>query len=119
MSVRRSDYIASLKPGDRVIVVWGAAGARYATVDRVTPSGRVAIGADVFGPDGYRRGDSGHYGRAYITEPTANLEARAARRTAYERLDALLSGWEEWPTERMVRAAEAIEAAKGEGGQGE
>lgn len=50
-----NEWIKDLKPGDKVIV-----SSRYSesikTVDRVTPSGRIVIGAITFNNDGGERG---------------------------------------------------------------
>ena len=64
----RTDWIKQLKQDDQVIIS-SSTGQRVATVQKVTPSGRILANGLYFNPDGYERGATG-YGCCCLLEAT-------------------------------------------------
>lgn len=57
---QRQGWIAELKAGDRVIVA-NYYNAHVRTVAKITPTGRISIGATVFRPDGREMGERSYH----------------------------------------------------------
>ena len=67
-------WIGNLKKGDKIIIVNDGRQERVDTIDRVTPSGRIVIGGQIFNVDGTERG-AGTWHWSNIREWTVEKEA--------------------------------------------
>lgn len=72
MLLSEKDWIKELKLGDKVIIASGGVYQRsyIATVDKITPSGRIICGDTTFNPDGWERGGRDNWNRKYLREAT-------------------------------------------------
>lgn len=84
------EWLASLKPGDKVIIS-GRYDNEIRTVYRRTPSGRIIVSIGgmstrEYNPDGYERGKSDSWSRTYLVAPTPERLERIEERSLFIRL---------------------------------
>jgi hypothetical protein len=111
--VTSPDWIAALKPGDRVAIerrMYGLAEAFFGRVERLTPSGRIVVQTRAeswtFSPDGWQR-TSGHPYRLAELSPAKEQEILEAQERG--RLSGRLNRtkWRDLPLETL-RAVAAL-----------
>lgn len=90
--MERQEWLASLKPGDDVIVSGtGPDSDRLLKVHRRTPSGRIIVSyggmrTAEFNPDGFERGNNG-WRRGMLIEPTKERRAAIEQRELSRRIE--------------------------------
>lgn len=75
------EWLAKLKPGDKVIATRGYGGEEIETVEKVTATGRIVLnGGRTYNPDGRIRGGNGYH-PSRLVEPTREDLDRVERST--------------------------------------
>ncbi len=77
------EWLQALKPGDKVIIT-GGYGDQIGIVDKITPTGRIVVGGEVYNPQSGRSYSGGDWRRRYLIEaiPERVKKIRLAGMTA-------------------------------------